>query len=86
MADRSTRVLPTLTVTDKPDRDDVALISDALDEFNVQATGTDDRRLLAVLVKDPETNLVVGGLTGRTSLGLLFVDLFHLPPELRGSG
>jgi GNAT superfamily N-acetyltransferase len=86
VADRSTRVLPTLTVTDKPDPDDVALISDALDEFNVQATGTDDRRPLAVLVTDPETKLVVGGLTGRTSLGLLFVDLFHLPPELRGSG
>ena len=86
VADLSTRKLPTMTVTDSPDPDDVALISDALDEFNVQRTGTDDRRLLAVLVKDPETNRVVGGLTGRTSLGLLFVDLFHLPPELRGSG
>ncbi|MFG2225242.1 GNAT family N-acetyltransferase [Streptomyces sp. NPDC048644] len=25
-------------------------------------------------------------MTGRTSLGLLFVDLFHLPPALRGAG
>ncbi|MDH6113881.1 GNAT superfamily N-acetyltransferase [Kitasatospora sp. MAP12-15] len=73
-------------VTDRPDADDVALISDALDEFNVQEAGTGDRRALAVLVRDPETGRVVGGLTGRTSLGLLFVDLFHLPPELRGSG
>lgn len=86
MADRSTRALPTLAVTDAPDPDDVALISDALDEFNVQESGTDDRRQLAVLVKDRETNRVVGGMTGRTSLGLLFVDLFHLPAELRGSG
>lgn len=29
---------------------------------------------------------MLGGLTGRTSLGLLFVDLFHLPTELRGQG
>ncbi|MFF2412475.1 GNAT family N-acetyltransferase [Streptomyces sp. NPDC058092] len=29
---------------------------------------------------------MVGGLTGRTSLGLFFVDLFYLPPQLRGSG
>jgi GNAT superfamily N-acetyltransferase len=29
---------------------------------------------------------VVGGLTGRTSLGLLFVDLFYLPAGLRGGG
>jgi GNAT superfamily N-acetyltransferase len=78
--------MPEILVTDAPDDDDVALISDALDEFNVRVSGTDDRRELAVLVKDPETQRVVGGLTGRTSLGLLFIDLFHLPDELRGSG
>lgn len=77
---------PAVFVTDLPDAEDVALISDALDEFNVRETGTDDRRPLAVLVRDPETLRVVGGLTGRTSLGLLFVDLFYLPPALRGSG
>jgi len=73
-------------LTDQPDAVDVAVISDGLDEFNVRETGTDDRRPLAVLVRDPDTERVVGGLTGRTSLGLLFVDLFYLPPELRGSG
>lgn len=75
-----------ITVTDAPDAAAVAVISDALDDFNVEQSGTDDRRLLAVLVRDLQTNRVVGGLTGRTSLGLLFVDLFHLPAELRGSG
>ncbi|TBO60377.1 GNAT family N-acetyltransferase [Streptomyces kasugaensis] len=80
------RLPPAIVVTDLPDADDVALISDGLDAFNVQETGTDDRRPLAVLVKDPETGRVLGGLTGRTSLGLLFVDLFYLPPALRGSG
>jgi GNAT superfamily N-acetyltransferase len=77
---------PVVFVTDMPDAEDVALVSDALDEFNVQETGSDDRRPLAVLVRDHETERVVGGLTGRTSLGLLFVDLFYLPPALRGSG
>jgi GNAT superfamily N-acetyltransferase len=77
---------PAIFVTDAPAAEDVELISDALDEFNLQEAGTEDRRTLAVLVKDPETGRVVGGLTGRTSLGLLFVDLFHLPPALRGSG
>jgi GNAT superfamily N-acetyltransferase len=37
-------------------------------------------------VRDPRTNLPVGGLTGRASLGLLFIDLFFLPEELRGGG
>src|SRR5439155_15544844 len=36
VADRSTRALPTLSVTDAPDPGDVALISDALEEFNAQ--------------------------------------------------
>ncbi|SMD06071.1 GNAT family N-acetyltransferase [Kibdelosporangium aridum] len=77
---------PTVFVTDSPEPDDVALISDGLDEFNVLKAGINDRRALAVLVRDPDTQRVVGGLTGRTSLGLLFVDLFYLPSELRGAG
>jgi GNAT superfamily N-acetyltransferase len=76
----------TVDLTDAPTADDVALISDALDKFNVEATGTNDVRPLAVLVRDVATDRVVGGLTGRTSLGVLFVDLFHLPPAFRGRG
>ena len=37
-------------------------------------------------MRDPRSNLPVGGLTGRTSLGLLFIDLFFLLEELRGGG
>ncbi|MER7842573.1 GNAT family N-acetyltransferase [Kitasatospora sp. NPDC096077] len=77
---------PELTVTDSPAATDLALVSDGLDGFNVERSGIDDRRPLAVLVREPGTGRVLGGLTGRTSLGLFFVDLFFLPPELRGSG
>ncbi|MFG2910413.1 GNAT family N-acetyltransferase [Kitasatospora sp. NPDC048286] len=75
-----------LVVTDAPTPADVAVISDALDRFNTEHTGVADRRPLSVLVHDPETRQVVGGLTGRTSLGLFFLDLFYLPPRLRGGG
>lgn len=61
-------------------------MSDALDAFNIDATGVEDRRPLAVLVKDPATGETLGGITGRTSLGLWFVDLFYLPESLRGAG
>src|SRR5882762_1648352 len=40
----------------------------------------------AVVVRDPQPKQPVGGLTGRTSLGLLFIDLFFLPDDLRGGG
>jgi GNAT superfamily N-acetyltransferase len=46
----------------------------------------DDSRPLAILVRDPETRDVVGGLLGRTSLGLLRVEQFFLPEELRRGG
>lgn len=57
-----------------------------LSAFNDQATGFNDRQALAVTIRDPETHQVLGGMTGRTSLGLLFLDLFYLPESLRGSG
>ncbi|MGW1196632.1 GNAT family N-acetyltransferase [Streptomyces sp. NPDC002536] len=75
-----------LTATDAPKPTDVSLISDALDRFNIDTTAIDDRRPLAVLVRDSPTRQVIGGLTGRTSLGLFFLDLFFLPRELRGGG
>jgi GNAT superfamily N-acetyltransferase len=80
------RSRPVVVVTDAPVDEDVATIADGLDAFNVQESGTADRRPLAVFVKDAASKRVVGGLTGRSSLGLLFVDLFYLPPALRRSG
>lgn len=73
-----------LLLTDAPGPQDIAVVSDGLDEFNVQQTGIRDWRPLAVLVREGDE--VVGGLTGRTSLGLWFVDLMYLPEQLRGSG
>jgi GNAT superfamily N-acetyltransferase len=85
MTERMTRA-PHIFVTDVPEAADVELISAGLDEFNTEQAGVNDRQSLAVFVRDSDTGRVVGGLTGRTSLGLLFVDLFYLPAELRGGG
>jgi len=43
-----------------------------------EQAGVNDRRRLRCSSRI-RTRAVVGGLTGRTSLGLLFVDLFYLP-------
>jgi GNAT superfamily N-acetyltransferase len=63
-----------------------ALIEVGLNQYNDEITGTNDRRPLAVVVRDPASGEVLGGISGRSSLGMLFVDLFHLPKSLRGSG
>jgi GNAT superfamily N-acetyltransferase len=75
-----------IVITDQPDEHVEAQIGDGLRRFNLERTGIDDNRPLAVLARDRETGETLGGLTGRTSLGLLFIDLFHLPDALRGSG
>jgi GNAT superfamily N-acetyltransferase len=62
------------------------LVSAGLDAFNAAAAGYNDWRPIAVALKDAETGEMLGGATGRTSLGLLFLDLFYLPEHLRGSG
>jgi len=77
---------PIIFVTDEAVAEERALILAGLTEFNVQVTGFHDYRPLAVLVRNPETHQVVGGLAGRTSLGSLFVDLLYLPAALRGTG
>src|SRR5262245_28337167 len=61
-------------------------IGGGLNRFNDAVTGTSDRRPLAVVLKDPETAEILGGAIGRTSLGLLFLDLFFVPERLRGAG
>jgi GNAT superfamily N-acetyltransferase len=62
-----------------------AVITGGLAAFNRETFGRVDSRTLDVLVRD-EGGEIVGGLLGRSSLGMFFLDLFYLPKELRGSG
>ncbi len=73
-----------LTLTDSPDPEAEAAIENGLSRF--KQAGYWDRRSLAVLVSKPDTREVIGGLLGRTSLGLLFIDVFFIPDQLRGQG
>ena len=72
-----------ITLTDAPDDAEEAVITDGLRAYNEAQAGHSDSRALAVLVSDPATKKVVGGLLGRTSFGLLRVERFFLPEGLR---
>ena len=75
-----------ITLTDAPDDREGAMITEGLRAYNEAQAGVSDSRALAILVRDPETQNVVGGLLGRTSLGLLRVERFFLPENLRRGG
>lgn len=73
-----------LALTDRPTYEDETMIGRGLGDFNEQRTGYRDARPLAALLKDPMTGVTLGGMVGRTSYGLLFIDRVYLPAEQRG--
>ena len=75
-----------IEVTDTPAAEAEAAIRDGLSNYNFEKAGYRDYRTLAILVRDPETGEVVGGLLGGTSFGLLRIDRFFLPEHLRKQG
>jgi GNAT superfamily N-acetyltransferase len=75
-----------IEISDRVTPEITSCIAEGLDRFNDQQIGYGDRLPLAVVVKDPDSGEVLGGITGRSSLGLLFLDLFYLPEALRGAG
>lgn len=77
---------PALTMTDTPNAAEEAVIRDGLSAYNFSKAGYRDQRPLAILARDPDTGEVVGGLLGRTSFGLLYIDRFFLPDHLRKQG
>jgi len=62
-----------------------AVVTRGLAEFNRENCGRVDTQTLDILVRDGKGE-IIGGLLGRSSLGMFFLDLFYLPASLRGSG
>ena len=69
-----------------PTRGWKSVLEDGLAAYNAEKAGRRDWRALAVTAHDPDSGELVGGLLGRTSLGLFFLDLFYLPERMRGGG
>jgi GNAT superfamily N-acetyltransferase len=60
-------------------------ILDGLIVYNDEKTGGSDYRPIVLAVDDERGN-TVGGLSGRTEFGWLFVELLFVPASLRGQG
>ncbi|QHF45419.1 GNAT family N-acetyltransferase [Pseudomonas sp. S35] len=75
-----------IEISDQANPDAERILGSGLASFNEGITGFNDRLALTVLIKDPHTRQILGGITGKTTLGMAFLDLFHLPETLRGTG
>ena len=77
---------PMLSVALTRDPQVEAAISDGLAAYNATRFRPVDTATLDIPVRDDSSGQPVGGLLGHTSFGLLFLDLFYLPEEMRGAG
>lgn len=77
---------PFLTVAAQRDPLAEAAITNGLTAYNREVFGRVDSLILDILVRDDNSGGGVGGLLGHSSLGMLFLDLFYLPRQLRGAG
>jgi GNAT superfamily N-acetyltransferase len=74
----------TLSVTADPTPDELAIIGNGLAMFNEAEVGPAERRALAVVLR--ENGKVVGGVSGYTAWGWLYVQWLWVHGERRGEG
>jgi len=74
-----------MIVDDAPAEVDVRFIEEQLISYNIAATGYNDYRPLAVLVRD-DSGMIRAGLTGYTWGGALKIEYLWVHEELRGQG
>jgi GNAT superfamily N-acetyltransferase len=75
-----------LTLTDQLDYSGEIAVGHLLAAHNVRQAGFNDWTPLCLFLREPGTGNVMGGLVGRTSFKLFYLDLFALPDEARGQG
>jgi len=61
-------------------------ILNSLMAFNARTLGPANRESLAILLRDPDGDEIVGGIWAVISHGWLFIELLFVPETLRGTG
>ncbi len=80
-------MIPNITLTDAPTPEMRRAIVEPLVEFNHSRIGKPETyRPLAVLLSNPESDEIVGGLHGATAFSHLWIDLLFVPESMRGIG
>lgn len=73
-----------ITLTDTPTEAELDAIFNGLNDFNTRDVGPAQRHALTIVVRDGEQ--IVGGLSGYTAWGWLYVQWLWLAESQRGQG
>lgn len=77
---------PRIDVEESPDPGLRDAILQPLKAFNESRIGPVKPELLAITLRDPDSDAVIGGLWGSSVVGWLYVDLLVIPEGFRGQG
>jgi GNAT superfamily N-acetyltransferase len=78
-------IMHNFAVEDEPLPSELRFLEDGLTEFNAEATGIGDGRLLTIMARD-EAGSPRGGATGWTWAGICHVRFLFVAPEHRRGG
>jgi GNAT superfamily N-acetyltransferase len=80
-------MIPKITLTDAPTPEMRQAIVDRLGAFNTSRIGIAvEPRPLVLLLSEPDSDDIVGGLYGSTWMSYLHVNLLFVPEKMRGAG
>jgi GNAT superfamily N-acetyltransferase len=77
---------PAMVLTDSPPPQAFEQLWARLLRFNEGKVGNAKGHTLAILLSDPTTHEVIGGLWGRSLWGSMMVDILFVPASLRRAG
>ncbi len=77
--------MTTLEITGSPSQLDLAFLSERLAAFNEGEVGPSERRALAVFLRDV-SGAIIGGVSGYTAWGWLYVQWLWVDTSQRGRG
>jgi GNAT superfamily N-acetyltransferase len=77
---------PRLEITDTPPDEAYLQLWAPLLAFNQQEVGDAESRTFAVLLRDRDTDEVLGGLWARSLWGAFYIDMLVTPQGMRGRG
>jgi GNAT superfamily N-acetyltransferase len=75
-----------IDVDESPDPAWREAIGTPLRAFNESRIGTLDAKTLAILLRDPNSGEIIGGLWGLSAVAWLYVELLVVPEDFRGRG